>query len=86
MQNNRKQISAGELYVMLDREFRTRQSRECKSCYILLPFRIDQPDHSKPNWEIVPPAECMYNCAALIEEIVEAYAKVYDLAPDNGDD
>ena len=84
MHNNRKHISAGELYVMLDREFRMRQSHTCGACYILLPYRIDQPDGSKPNWEIVIPDECPHNCAGLIEDLVESYAKVYDLAPDNG--
>jgi len=86
MHNNRKHISAGELYVMLDREFRMRQSPACASCYILLPYRIDQPDGSKPNWEIVLPEECPHNCAALIEDLVESYAKVYDLAADDGND
>ena len=86
MHNNRKHISAGELYVMLDREFRMRQSPACGSCYILLPYRIDQPDGSKPNWEIVIPEECPHNCAGLIEDLIESYAKVYDLAPDNGND
>ena len=86
MQNNRKVISAGELYVMLDREFRMRQSRECGTCYILLPFRVDQPDHEKANWEIIAPPECKFNCAALIDQLVEKYAAAYNLAADDGDD
>jgi hypothetical protein len=84
MQNNRKAISAGELYVLLDREFRTRQSRECRSCYILLPFRVDRIDESSANWELILPADCAFGCAVLVEEIAEEYAKMYDLAPDPG--
>ena len=84
MQNKRKRLSAGELYVMLDREFRMRQNPACGSCYILLPFRVDQPDDAKANWEIVIPEECPHQCVGLIEDLVESYAKVYDLAPDNG--
>ena len=84
MQTQRKAITAGELYVMLDREFRMRQSRDCGGCYILLPFRVDQPDSSTANWEVIPPPECRFNCAKLIDELVSQYAEVYDLAPDNG--
>ena len=40
----RKAISAGELYANLDRDFRVRQPRECTTCYILLPFRVDEAD------------------------------------------
>lgn len=81
---NRKAISAGELYVILDREFRLRQSRECGTCYILLPFRVDEPDDSKANWEIVIPPPCPHGCAQVLEELVEEYSRVYDLH--EGDD
>ena len=84
MQTQRKVISAGELYVMLDREFRIRQSRECGSCYILLPYRVDQNDPSEANWEIITPPECEFECGKLVEDLASQYAKVYDLAPDNG--
>jgi hypothetical protein len=86
MQNNRKIISAGELYVMLDREFRMRQARDCASCYILPPYRVDQPDHSRPNWEIIVPPDCAYGCSRIVEDLVSGYAKIYNLAPDNGND
>jgi hypothetical protein len=82
MQKERRPISAGELYVMLDREFRLRQSTKCGSCYILLPFRVDQHDHSKANWEIVMPPDCPYGCARIVERIVEDYAERYELGPD----
>ena len=82
MQNNRRTISAGELYVMLDREFRLRQSRQCKSCYILLPYRIDQRDEGEANWEIVLPPDCPFECARVMEEIVDEYSLVYNLAPE----
>ena len=84
MSNHRKTITAGELYVMMDREFRMRQSRDCGGCYILLPYRIDQPDHSNANWEIVPPAECAYGCALIIEDLVDKYSQAYDLSADAG--
>lgn len=79
-------ISAGELYVMLDREFRLRQPRECKACYILLPFRIDRSGGTDSNWELVYPPPCEYGCAVIIEELVDGHATRYDLAPDPGED
>jgi hypothetical protein len=84
MEKKRTAISAGELYVILDREFRLRQSRECGTCYILLPYRVDA-DGSNGNWEIVLPPPCAYNCAAILEELVDEYSRIYDLAADNGD-
>ncbi len=76
-------ISAGELYVILEREFRMRHSRECKSCYILLPYRVDSRDDDAANWEIIVPPECPYGCSALLEELIENYSAVYDLAGDS---
>ena len=85
METQRKAITAGELYVILDREFRLRQSRQCGSCYILLPYRVDANDGGA-NWEIVLPPDCAFECARVVEDLVEQYAKVYELAPDNGND
>jgi hypothetical protein len=73
-------ISAAELYVKLDREFRRRQSPECETCYIQLPFRVDRQDDTVCNWEIVPPPRCSQGCLELIDELVAHYAPLYDLA------
>ena len=85
MHNQRKAISAGELYVILDREFRLKQSSHCGACYILLPYRVDQHDGSA-NWEIIMPPDCAFGCANIVEELVDEYAKVYDLAAASADD
>ena len=82
--SKRTAISAGELYVMLDREFRLRQSNQCARCYILLPYRVDQPDGDRPNWEINLPAACANGCADMLDELVRKYAALYDLAPNGG--
>lgn len=79
----RTPLSAGELYVILDREFRLRQSRECSSCYILLPFRVDQPDSAKANWEVILPPSCGHGCTEVLEEIVEEYSQLHELAADS---
>ena len=85
MEYNRKAITAGELYVILDRDFRLRQSVECSSCYILLPYRVDQTD-GNANWEIILPGECKFGCARIVEELVDQYSKVYNLQDGNGND
>ena len=74
-------ISAGELYVILDREFRMRQSRACRSCYILLPYRVDSLDDGG-NWEVVIPPECAHGCSVILEELVESYSNLYELTAD----
>ncbi len=77
--NRRKSITAGELYVQLDREFRQRRPRECSDCYLMLPFRVDRVDGG-PNWEVVIPAGCPHGCANAIEELVAEYGQEYELA------
>ena len=81
--NNRKPITAGELYVQLDREFRQRRPRECASCYLLLPYRVDRHDGG-PNWEVIVPPSCGYGCSDVIEELVAQYGQHYELTPESG--
>jgi hypothetical protein len=77
----RTTLSAGELYVILDREFRLRQSRECSTCYILLPYRVDQ-TNGNSNWEIVLPPPCPFGCSEILEQLVEKYSDMYKLDGD----
>ena len=87
MQNNRKTITAGDLYVILDREFRSRQSKDCGSCYILLPYRVDtNGDGESANWEVILPPECAYGCIRIVEDLVYKYSDIYQLAEDDGKD
>jgi hypothetical protein len=85
MQSKRRAITAGQLYVILDREFRMRQSPRCGNCYILLPYRVDEPDGDRANWEVGVPPECPYECAGIVDQLVEKYSEPYDLSPDAGD-
>ena len=75
--SKRKPISAGELYIHLDREFRLRRPRECANCYLLLPFRVDR--NEGPNWEVIAPQPCPHGCVDIIEELVAEYGQLYDL-------
>jgi hypothetical protein len=83
---NRTRISAADLYVLLQREFRRRQSPECDNCFVQLPFRVDRADEDSPNWEVVMPPSCPQGCAAIIEELVADLGMVYDLSPEPEDE
>jgi hypothetical protein len=82
--NTRAEIYAVDLYVLLQREFRRRQSRECSSCYVQLPYRIDRQDPNSANWEIILPKPCPQGCQALMDELATEFAMLYDLRADPG--
>jgi hypothetical protein len=79
----RTEIYAADLYVLLQREFRRRQTPECTACYVQLPFRVDRRDERAANWEVVMPPPCSYACAAIVDEIVSDLQQLYDLKPDD---
>ena len=78
----RTAITAADLYVLLQREFRRRQLPECSTCYIQLPFRVDNPNYAGANWEIVFPPECVNGCREVLDEVVEDFSHRYDLLPE----
>ena len=82
--NNRTQIYAADLYVLLQRELRRRQSPGCSTCYIQLPFRVDRQDKDASNWEVVTPPACPHGCKEIIEELLAQFELLYDLRPDDG--
>ncbi len=78
---NRTQIDAADLYVLLQREFRRRQPRECEHCFVQLPFRVDRQDESAANWELIMPRPCARGCAPVLEELTLEFGLLYDLKP-----
>ena len=80
--NNRSEIHAADLYVLLEKEFKRRKPGECSQCYVQLPYRVDRADGQASNWELVVPTECPYNCRVVIEDLVQEYGARYDLAED----
>lgn len=78
----RKAITAAELYVLMDREFRRIQPSGCDSCFVQLPYRVDRRDEAAPNWEMLVPAACPEHCAVVLHELVTRYSAEYDLAPE----
>ena len=78
-------MSAAELYVILDREFRLRQSKGCNACYITLPFRVDRHDEGSPNWEVFLPPTCGKGCGEVLDALVARYGEVYELVAERSD-
>lgn len=72
-------ITPADLWVLLDREFRRRRPRECETCFVPFPFRVDAPDGA-PNWEIDIRA-CGDRCQLILEELVQYYQDKHDLNP-----
>src|ERR1700687_1294152 len=81
--STRTEIYAADLYVLLQREFRRRQTPECMACYVQLPFRVDRQDERAANWEVVMPPPCTLGCSAIIDEIIGEFQQLYDLRPDD---
>ena len=77
---NRTEIFPADLYVLLEREFKRRKPRECDACYIQLPYRVDRADPAEANWELVIPAACPRGCRVVIEDLVQEFGGLYDLA------
>ena len=75
----RTEVDAADLYVMMQREFRRRQSDHCDACYMQLPYRVDRRRGDSPNWEVALPPPCARHCQMLIEEIVEEFQATHDL-------
>ena len=71
-------VTAADLFVLLDREFRRRKARDCAGCIVQLPFRVRGAD-----WEAVAPGNCVRGCNAVFEEIVREFQRLYALKQSN---
>ncbi len=75
------EVSAADLYVLLNRELRRRQGKTCAKCEMPLPFRVERRDADSPNWEVLRPPHCPRGCADMAESIVAQFGLLYDLRP-----
>ncbi len=75
---------AADLYALMQRAFRRRQSPGCEACFVQLPFRADRDGEDSPNWEVVMRPPCSYACQSLIEELVAEFGARYDLKTASG--
>jgi hypothetical protein len=75
----RTAVSAADLYVLLTREFRRRQSGACNACFIQLPYRVDRSGDDAGNWELPMPPDCGGECRGIIEDLYAEFALLYDV-------
>ncbi|HET7729275.1 MAG TPA: hypothetical protein VFK48_04500 [Usitatibacter sp.] len=75
----RKAVSAAELYVMLDREFRARRPPGCSHCVAPVPYASRRAQSTACNWQVVDVPECPKGCHERIAEMVAAFAARFDL-------
>jgi hypothetical protein len=78
----RTALSAADLYVLLTREFKRRQSSPCNACFIQLPYRVDRDDDAVVNWELPMPPDCGGECRGIIEDLYAEFSGMYDLRPE----
>lgn len=75
----RTAISAEDLYVLLTREFKRRQSGRCNACFIQLPYRVDRNQDAARNWELPMPPDCGGECRGIIEDLYDEFSTKYDV-------
>jgi hypothetical protein len=79
----RTAVSAAELYLLLTREFKRRQSGKCGACFIQLPYRVDRHANDASNWELPMPPDCGGECRGVIEDLFDELSAQYDLKPES---
>jgi len=82
----RTDITPARLYLLLNREFTLRQSRRCPACVVPMPFRVDRLEPDAANWEVLFPADCGGECAAILQELVAEHQEAYELVPPTEDE
>jgi hypothetical protein len=65
---------------MMARELRRHQPRPCKSCFIELPYLVEDRGAHAANWAIALPADCGDDCRAIIEDLFAEYSLRYNLS------
>ena len=76
--NRPQPVGAPDLFVLLERAFRSR-TRNCTACVFTLPFQIASRPGS-PNWSVIPCADCSETCRGELEELVAKFQASYRLA------
>ena len=79
--NRKTHMAAADLFVLLDREFRRRRPRDCQSCETQLPYLVERAGAAS-NWEAMVPMGCGQGCAAVFEEMLAEFQRLYELKPE----
>ena len=76
------EVTAPELYSLIDREFLNMRPAECLRCQTPLPVR--KPATPSGNWRIPAPSSCPHKCHELLSGIVHRLQGRYELAGTQG--
>jgi hypothetical protein len=74
----RKKISASELQLLLENEFRKTAAGLCRACSVPKPVFLRTASGGS-NWRIGSLAECSGLCHTILEEVAGKLAEKYDL-------
>jgi hypothetical protein len=77
--NPKTVLTAADLFVLLDREFRRRKPRECTTCFLQIPYRTTPGNGYDSNWDVVLPQHCAHGCEAVFEDLVQDFQGLYQL-------
>ena len=81
--DTKRTITAADLYVLLTRELKRRQSEKCGSCFIQLPYRVDRRNERTGNWELPMPPDCGGECRGILEDLYAEFAAQYELTTES---
>jgi hypothetical protein len=76
--NRKTALTAADLSVLLDREFRRRRPRECAACEVQLPYPVERAN-ATANWESLVSVGCSEGCPTVFEELLAEFQRLYDL-------
>ena len=80
MNRHPQAVSAQDLFVALDREYR-RRTRRCGKCGFTVPFAVFRNEEDEGGaWAVDPSEQCTPECRDALEELVSSFQKKYRLA------
>ena len=75
---NRAQMNASDLFVVLEKAFR-RRAPDCCGCTFTIPYAYRSRDN-REDWSVLLTANCSPKCRGILEEIVSRARREYALA------
>ena len=78
---SRTTITSTQLYLLLDREFKSLRG-SCGKCQMPLPYWRRPPDDVSANWALGAPPECPNGCHLVIAELLARMWSRYDMEPE----
>ena len=75
----RTELTAADLFVLLEREFLRRRRRDCDACFMSLPFSLA--GTAAGDWDMVMPRPCPQRCEEIAEELLGEFRGRYALRP-----